>query len=395
MITTPVARPPAAPLTLFPWLSSIDRALRVAEATTDTRHAPVGQTAKRVVWARHQMQLFRYDARTAVQHPVPLLLVHSLVSRSYILDLIPGNSFVEFLLDQGFDIYLTDWGVPTAADASLALEDYVLDFLPAMVEAVRTASGAEQVSLLGYCMGGLLTLLYAATHPGSPVRNLLSLATPVDFDQLGLQGIWARQLDADRLVAHYGNIPAAVVQRSFQLLKPASEFSLARALGLWQHVDDARYVAQYRAFDRWSNDHIDFPGAVFRQTLRDLVQSNKLVRGGMELDGLPVDLSTIGQSFLAIAAEADHIVPLAATRPQMELVGSADTAFLSLPGGHVGLAAGRHAKAGLWPRVADWLTPRSGDHAPPVAVAEHTEPEPDDIPMVARRAAQAGLPGRS
>jgi class III poly(R)-hydroxyalkanoic acid synthase PhaC subunit len=229
MMTTPVARPPAAPLTLFPWLSSIDRALRVAEATTDTRHAPVGQTAKRVVWARNQMQLFRYDARAAVQHPVPLLLVHSLVSRPYILDLIPGNSFVEFLLDQGFDVYLTDWGVPTAADASLALEDYVLDFLPTMVEAVRTASGAAQVSLLGYCMGGLLTLLYAATHPGSPVRNLLSLATPVDFDQLGLQGIWARQLDVDRLVAHYGNIPAAVVQRSFQLLKPASEFSLARA----------------------------------------------------------------------------------------------------------------------------------------------------------------------
>jgi polyhydroxyalkanoate synthase len=89
----------------------------------------------------------------------------------------------------------------------------------------------------------------------------------------------------------------------------------------------------------------------------------------MELDGLPVDLSTIRQSFLAIAAEADHIVPLAATRPQMELVGSADTAFLSLPGGHVGLAAGRHAKAGLWPRVADWLTSRSGDHVAPVAAA--------------------------
>jgi polyhydroxyalkanoate synthase subunit PhaC len=367
MITTPVARPPAAPLTLFPWLSSIDRALRVAEATTDTRHAPVGQTAKRVVWARHQMQLFRYDARTAVQHPVPLLLVHSLVSRSYILDLIPGNSFVEFLLDQGFDIYLTDWGVPTAADASLALEDYVLDFLPAMVEAVRTASGAEQVSLLGYCMGGLLTLLYAATHPGSPVRNLLSLATPVDFDQLGLQGIWARQLDADRLVAHYGNIPAAVVQRSFQLLKPASEFSLARALGLWQHVDDARYVAQYRAFDRWTNDHIDFPGAAFRQTLRAFVQGNKLIRGGMELGGIPVDLGTIHQPFLAIAAAADHIVPLAAARPQVELVGSTDATFLALPGGHVGLAAGRKAKTSLWPQVAAWLRTRSGDHVMPEA----------------------------
>ena len=363
MTTAPVAWPTAAPVTLFPWLPTVTRALRVAEAAADTGHAAVDQTPKRVVWARNQMRLYRYRARTAVQQPVPLLLVHSLVSRPYILDLIPGNSFVEYLLDQGFDVYLADWGVPTAADATRQLEDYVLDVLPAMVDAVLAESDAEELSLLGYCMGGLLTLLYAATHPDSPVRNLLSLATPVDFDHLGLQGLWARALDVDRLVDHYGNIPAALIQRSFQLLKPASEFSPVRLLGLWQHVEDERYVAQYRAFDRWSNDHIDFPGEAFRQTLRELVQGNKLVRGGMELDGIPVDLATIRQSFLAIAAEADHIVPLAAARPQTELVGSADATFLPVPGGHVGLAAGRKAKTSLWPRVAAWLTARAGDAA--------------------------------
>ena len=366
MPTSPLAWPTPTSLSLFPWLASVDRALRVADAATDTGHAAVGQTPKRVVWTRNQVRLVRYDARTPSQQPVPLLLVHSLVSRPYILDLIPGNSFVEYLLDQGFDVYLTDWGVPTAADTGLQLKDYVLDYLPAMVDAVLREAEATELSMLGYCMGGLLTLLYAATHPDGPVRNLLTLATPVDFDQLGLQGIWARAMDADRLVDHYGNVPAALIQRSFQLLKPASEVSPVRLLGLWQHVEDERYVAQYRAFDRWSNDHIDFPGEAFRQTLRELVQGNKLVRGGMELDGIPIDLSTIRQPFLAIAAEADHIVPLAAARPQMELVGSADTTFLPLPGGHVGLAAGRKAKASLWPRVAAWLTARAGDATAPV-----------------------------
>jgi polyhydroxyalkanoate synthase len=320
-----------------------------------------------VVWARNQVRLVRYDARTPSQQPVPLLLVHSLVSRPYILDLIPGNSFVESLLDQGFDVYLTDWGVPTAADTGLQLEDYVLDYLPAMVDAVLTASAATELSMLGYCFGGLLALLSAATHPDGPVRNLLTLATPVDFDQLGLQSVWARPLDADRLVDHYGNIPAALIQRSFQLLKPASEVSPVKLLGLWQHIDDPRYVAQYRAFDRWTNDHIDFPGAAFRQTLRAFVQGNMLVRGGMELGGIPVDLGTIHQPFLAIAAAADHIVPLAAARPQVELVGSTDATFLALPGGHVGLAAGRKAKTSLWPQVAAWLRARSGDHVMPEA----------------------------
>jgi polyhydroxyalkanoate synthase len=367
MPTSSLAWPTPASLSLFPWLATADRALRVADAVTDTRHATVGQTPKRVVWARNQMRLVRYDARTPSQQPVPLLLVHSLVSRPYILDLIPGNSFVEFLLDQGFDVYLTDWGAPTAADTGLQLEDYVLDYLPAMVDAVLRESEATELSMLGYCMGGLLTLLYAATHPERPVRNLLTLATPVDFDRLGLQGSWARALDADRLVDHYGNIPAALIQRSFQLLKPASEVSPVKVIGLWQHIDDPRYVAQYRAFDRWTNDHIDFPGEAFRQTLRDFVQANTLIRGGMELGGIPVDLGTIHQPFLAIAAEADHIVPLAAARPQVELVGSADATFLALPGGHVGLAAGRKAKTSLWPRVAAWLLARSGDHAMPEA----------------------------
>jgi polyhydroxyalkanoate synthase len=339
------------------------RALRVYEAAFDTRTAPVGCTPKRVVWARNQMRLYRYQPRTAVQHPVPLLLVHSLVSRPYILDLIPGNSFVEYLLDQGFDVYLTDWGAPTAEDAALRLEDYVLDALPRMVAAVLDASEADALSLLGYCLGGVLTLLSAATQPDGPVRNLLTLATPVDFDQLGLQAIWGRAIDSDRLVDGDGNIPAALIQASFRLLKPASEVSPVRLLGLWQHIDDARYVAQYRAFDRWTNDHIDFPGAAFRQTMRDLVQGNKLIRGGMELDGIPVDLAAIRQSFLAIAAETDHIVPLAATNRQTELVSSADQGFLCLPGGHVGLAAGRTARTSLWPRVAAWLAARSGDRA--------------------------------
>ena len=87
-----------------------------------------------------------------------------------------------------------------------------------------------------------------------------------------------------------------------------------RFIGRWQNVDDDKYIEQFRAFDRWTEEHIPFPGACFRQTARDLSQGNKLVRGEMTLDGEPVRLEDIRQSFLAIAAEGTHIVPLAATK---------------------------------------------------------------------------------
>jgi polyhydroxyalkanoate synthase subunit PhaC len=343
-------------LTIF---SGTGRTQRFVDALLDTSTAAVGQTPKSVIWQRGPAKLYRYRARTTAQHPVPLLIVHSLISRSYILDLIPGNSFVEYLLDQGFDVYLTDWGVPSEADARLSLDDYVLDFLPRMVQAVLRESEAEELSMLGYCMGGLLTLLYAATHPDSPVRNVLSLATPVDFDHLGLQGIWGRSVNADRLVDSFGNIPAELIKNSFRMLKPASEFSPVRYIGLWQNVEDDRFIEQFRAFDRWTQEHIPFAGETFRQTSADLVKGNKLVRGGMEMRGIPVDLKNITRSFLAIAAEGDHIVPMAATDKQIDLVGSEDKEFLTLPGGHVGLVAGRGARKVLWPKVASWLAQRS------------------------------------
>ncbi len=355
------ARAGTLPPTLVP---SPLRLARFAALAAGSAHAVVGSTPRLLVWRRGKATLWRYRARTAEQHLVPLLLVHSLISRPYILDLIPGNSFVEFLLDRGFDVYLADWGAPAAEDASRRLEDYVLDFLPGMVRAVLATSGATELSLLGYCMGGLLTLLYAATHSQAPLRALLTLATPVDFDHLGLQGMWARHLDPDRLVDTSGNVPAALIQQSFRMLKPASEPSLARLIGLWQNLDNDRYVAQYRAFDRWTNDHVDFPGATFHQVVKELVQANKLVAGTFTLASRRVDLGAIRCPFLAIAAESDHIVPLAAARPQAELVGSADKALLVLPGGHVGLAAGRGARAVLWPRVAEWLASRSGRAAP-------------------------------
>src|SRR3954451_24308539 len=145
----------------------------------------LGQTPKDVVWGRDRCQLGRYRNDDVPLAP-PLLIVFSLVSRSYVLDLRPGNSFIEHLLAAGFDVFLLDWGVADERDADNTLEDYVDDYLPAAVDRVLEVTGEDEVNLLGYCFGGVLSVLYAAHHLEAPLRSLTTMATPVDFSDFGV-----------------------------------------------------------------------------------------------------------------------------------------------------------------------------------------------------------------
>src|ERR687890_2523072 len=91
--------------------------------------ADTGQTPKEVVWTKNKARLYRYEPSAEKKHPVPILMVYALINRPYVLDLMPGNSLVEYLIDGGFDVYLLDWGVPGDEDEDLSFDDYVLDYL--------------------------------------------------------------------------------------------------------------------------------------------------------------------------------------------------------------------------------------------------------------------------
>jgi polyhydroxyalkanoate synthase len=377
---TPASGVPTAPagFELFEaWRTEMQRAMlqtaRTFDVLRDQKPANVGKTPKDVIWKQGTAQLYHYRRTTETVHPVPLLIVHSLVSKPYILDLIPGNSFIEYLVGRGFDVYMVDWGTPRPEDKNLTLESYVLDLLPRCVELVLEESEASEFSLFGYCMGGMLALMYAATHPDAPLRNLITLATPVDFTQMGLQSFWAQEpfMDVERVVDTLGNVPPQMLMQSFRMLKPASEVSPVKYISLWQNVLNDKFVEQYRAFDQWTTDHIPFPGECFRQTTKEIVRENKFYKGTLEIGGRSAALSNITCSFLAVAAQNDHIVALPATRVQPELVSSTDKELVVMPGGHVGLAAGRKAVQTLWPKVASWLAERSQ----PAPVATEAEPQ--------------------
>ncbi len=318
----------------------------------------IGCTPKDVVWRRGRTELWHY-CNDDVRVTPPLLIVFSLISRSYILDLSPGNSFVEHLLKSGFDVWLLDWGVPDERDAQNRLEDYVDAYLPAGITRILELTGCDEVNLLGYCFGGDLALLYAAHHPGSPLRSLTVMATPVDFrylgplaDVFGVGGLdVADVLDAD------GNVPPQVVLQGFRTLKPTSQ--VTRYVDLWERLWNDEYVAAYQAMTAWSDDHVPFPGAAAEETVRMLVRDNGFVTDRLTVGGDRVHLADVRCPFLTVLAKRDHIVPEPAAAPVIELVGAPDKHELRLDAGHIGLVVGKTAARTTLPTIIDFLQRRS------------------------------------
>jgi len=319
----------------------------------------LGATPKDVIYAQGTLKLYRYRPLCDEIYRVPILLVMSLVSRSYILDLTKGQSLVEFLLRQGFDVYLIDWGVPRVEHSTLRLEDYVLDFIPACVRMVTEDSGEPEVSLTGYCMGGQLASMYTALHANGPVKNLVCFTTPVNAEGMSLYRTWTdpAHFDLDRLIAALGNIPPELIEASFDMLRPLQK--TAGNLKLLDNIQDETFVKAHLRFERWAADQIPFAGETARQFINDFLRENKLVRNEFELAGRRVDFGQIQVPFLHVAAEHDHIVPAAASRDLLGLVGSKDKTEIVLKGGHVSLVAGANAVHRLWPQLDAWLAPRS------------------------------------
>jgi len=326
--------------------------------------AAVGQTPSDVVWRRDKIALHRYRpdvaAAPAGRRP-PVLLVMSLVTRPYVFDLRPGNSLVARLLAGGHDVYLLDWGVPDAVEAGNTLETYCDEYLPRAARAVLETSGADGLTLFGYCLGGVLGLLTAAGHPELPVRNIVLLATPVDFAELGPMANLLRtvRLEPEELLDETGNVPASTLLEGFRMMAPTGD--VTTLLSLWNSLAYDEALAAHQALVRWSGDHIPFPGATLRQIVDLFVRGRCLVDGKVPLGGRVVDLGAIGVPVLDITGTKDHLVPRPASEPLASVLGKAELEALHLPAGHAGLILGRKAQREFIPAILDWLERR--DHS--------------------------------
>ena len=329
-----------------------------------TTRTAIAQTPKELVWALNKAKLYHYIPVVPKQqrHPVPLLMVFALMNRPYILDLRPGHSFVEFMLNKGYDLYLLDWGAPGPEDKNLKFDDYTLEYMPRAIRKLKAIAGVEEFSMLGWCIGAILTTIYAALRPDDGLRNLILLTAPLDFSNKEALTFarWTdeRYFNVDQVLAAFGNMPGEMIDYGAKALKPVENY-IINYLKLWDNIENPQVIEAWQAMNTWVTDNIPLAGGVFRQLIVDLYRNDRLMRGEMMIQGERVDLHRLRANLLTVIAEGDHITPPCQSKAILSKVSSKDKELFSVPGGHIGIMAGSGANKRTWPKIDDWLGRRS------------------------------------
>jgi len=304
-------------------------------------------------------------------YKTPLVYVPPLLAPGFAFDIFPERSLARYFLALGFDVYLVDFGTPDKSHAHLSFEDYILDWMPASMEAIRKESGQKKLSLYGYCMGGLFSLLYTAATHDADIQNIVTVASPIDTHQMGVAGkaLAALSLPANQigrllnfnlmdLKPEFLHIPGFLGTIGFHAINP---FGVMKSywdllLNLW----DRNFVACHESLGYWINNLLDYPGATVGELIVKMGFGNTLARKGkMKIGKKTADLQKIDVSLLAIAGGNDQIVPEQSAKKIMDVVSSSDKTFAVVPGGHVGLIIGNKAPENLWKMSARWLAERS------------------------------------
>jgi len=318
-------------------------------------------TPRELVASRDKVKLWRYPSPNK-QYDEPILLFLGLVSRSYVLDLLPGKSYINSLCEAGFDVYLLDWGQPDAAESENTLETYVDFYLPRALKIVQRESGCKDVNVIGYCFGAILALMYQASRGNSPISSLVLMAAPVDFRHMHVHTGPLRDgaLNPDDVINDEGFVPADVVRRSLSVRAPT--YDIAQYASLWDKLaskPDSGALEAHAVMTNWVRDHVNFPGAAFRQFVKMFLQDNGFVNGTARAGNKRVDLSRIDIPILSVIAERDDLIPPRVSFPLRNLVDPELYEEVLLKAGHVGLVLGGTAQRVTLPAIVDFLARHS------------------------------------
>ena len=341
-----------------------ERAGESAQKASDVLMEPleteIAVTPYDVVYEEDRVKLKHYKPTVDIQLKRPLLVVYALINRETMLDLQPGRSVVENLLEQGIDLYMIDWGYPARKDRYLTIDDHVNGYMNNIIDFILEKHQLDKVHLMGICMGDTFCVIYSALHP-EKIKNLVTTVTPTNFDtNQGLLHIWMKDMDVDRIVDTYGNIPGDIMNMGFLLLNPA-RLMIDKYVGFIENMANKKFVENFVRMEKWIFDSPDVPGETFRQFIRDCYQKNLLIQNKMEVGGKRVDLKKITMPLLNYYGKYDHLVPPEACELLTSKVGSKDAEDICLDTGHIGIYVSSKCQKEFAPRIARWLKERDDD----------------------------------
>ena len=303
-------------------------------------------------------RLLHYTSDHPVLYKTPLLIAYALINRYHILDIHPEKSWVRNLLEQGFDVYMLDWGEPTDMYKYLDFDDYVNGYLDGHIEHIKDEVSVDKISLQGYCTGATISTAYTALHPEN-IRNYIATAPVIDGwrDTTVISNL-AKHIDVDKMVETIGNMPPEFMYYCFSVLKPFEQ-GIEKYVKFFKNIDNQQFVDNFLRVERWLGDTPPIPGEMFRQWIKNIYQENLLIQNKMYINDTRVNLERINMPMLTQVAVGDHLVSPECSMPLHYAVSSQDKILQVYPTGHVGMIASRLSQKRVLPEMGDWLAHRS------------------------------------
>jgi polyhydroxyalkanoate synthase len=297
----------------------------------------VATTAGQVIFQNELMQLIQYAPTTEQVHKRPLLIVPPWINKFYILDLQPKNSFIKHAVDAGHTVFVVSWANPVKELAHKTFESYMVDGPLAALDAIEAATGEQEVTILGFCIGGILvssTLAYlAARGEAGRIKAATFLTSLFDFEKVGEVSVFIDEQQIAQIEQH-------VAEKGYlEGHHLADMFSMMRENDLvWSFVVNNYLMGREpMAFDLlyWNADSTRLPAAMLVFYLKEIYQRNRLREpGGISLAGTPIDLGKVKTPVYFMAAKEDHIAPWLSCYPGTQLFAGSKR-FVLAASGHI------------------------------------------------------------
>ena len=326
-------------------LEDLDRgdgtlAIRQADLEHFKLGVNIATTPGKVVYQNEIMQLIQYAPATEEVAKRPLLIFPPWINKFYILDLQPTNSFIRWMVEQGRTVFVVSWVNPGTELRHKTFEDYIREGCFEALDAVKAATGEEDVDAIGYCIGGTMlatALALMARRGDHRIRSATFFTAQADFKESGdlLLFVDDEQLDAieKQMDAAGGVLEGRAMATTFNMLRSNDLIWSFVIDNYMKGKDPSKFDLLY-----WNSDATRMPKNVHLFYLREFYQHNRLAKGEMVIDGERLDLGDVDIPIFMQAGETDHIAPHNSVYRTARLFASkdkADVTYMLAGSGHI------------------------------------------------------------